>query len=292
MSAGPNETAPPARTPAGGHARRWLLLAFISGALAVFAWLWWSPAPATAPASIAPDPVPGLIAAAPHDYPRAGLRAFEIGGAPAVILLHGYGSDPEAWFPFVETLVIPGRGRLIFPGGPETTQPPDGPAGERAWWKLALHTYRTGRGIDMADAHPEGLVAAAARMKLLIPEVEERLGEAPGTTILGGFSQGAMVAAETAFTTDVAMRGLVLLGGTLVNETGWRAGMRTRRRLPVFLAHGRADSVLPFAGAERLRALMTAEGMEVTWVPFAGDHEITPEVVAQLNEFLARLAGR
>jgi phospholipase/carboxylesterase len=272
------------------RARRWLLLGLIAGALALFAWLRWSPAPATATSPVgAAVPASAPTAATAHDYPRSGLRTFEIGGAPAVILMHGYGSDPQAWFPFVETIVVPGRGRLIFPMGPEPTTPPDAPEGERAWWKLELHTYRTPTGIDMASAHPPGLLRAAARVSTLIDEVDTRLGGARGTTVLGGFSQGAMVAAETAFTTNTPLRALVLLGGTLVNESAWRAGMASRKNLPIFLAHGRSDSVLPFAAAERLRAALTHSGLHVTWVPFDGAHEITPVVVARLNQFLATL---
>ncbi|HEY0711056.1 MAG TPA: hypothetical protein VGF45_00160, partial [Polyangia bacterium] len=157
----------------------------MSGLLAAFAGLRWSAAPATGPATTAaPTTQPPPAIAATHDYPRAGLRAYEIGDAPAVILLHGYGSNPEAWFPFMETVIVPGRARLIFPAGPEPTTPPDGPAGERAWWKLELHTYRSDAGIDMSRAHPAGLVHAAARISTLVGEVEARLGAARGSTVL------------------------------------------------------------------------------------------------------------
>ena len=55
--------------------------------------------------------------------------------------------------------------------------------------------------------------------------------------------------------------------------------------MPVFLAHGRSDPVLPFAVAERFRAKLEAAGVRVTWVPFDGGHEIPAAVIIALNTF-------
>jgi phospholipase/carboxylesterase len=66
--------------------------------------------------------------------------------------------------------------------------------------------------------------------------------------------------------------------------------MATRRGMPVFMAHGRADNVLPFDLAERLHGELVTTGLAVTFVPFDGGHEIPEEVVTALGEFLARTA--
>ena len=63
--------------------------------------------------------------------------------------------------------------------------------------------------------------------------------------MLGGFSQGAMVASEVAFRSDTPLAGLILLSGTTVDEASWRAHYASRRGLPVFVAHGRRDGVWP-----------------------------------------------
>ena len=72
--------------------------------------------------------------------------------------------------------------------------------------------------------------------------------------MLGGYSQGAMVASEVAFQTDLEIAGLVLLSGTLVDEAAWERQFHTRRGAPVFLSHGRSDPVLPFEVADRFRS--------------------------------------
>ena len=107
--------------------------------------------------------------------------------------------------------------------------------------------------------------------------------------VLGGFSQGAIVSCEVAFGSDVPLAALVLLSGTPVDTTGWRNQMSRRKGLPVFMAHGRKDDILPFDLAERLRADLVAAGLDVTFVPFDGGHEIPGEVVVALGEFLKRL---
>ncbi len=84
----------------------------------------------------------------------------------------------------------------------------------------------------------------------------------------------------------------MLIGGTTVNEAAWVERFPGRRSLPIFIAHGRNDGVLPFAIADRFRTKLQAAGMDVTWVPFDGGHEIPASVVEALNAFLAGLPLR
>jgi phospholipase/carboxylesterase len=62
--------------------------------------------------------------------------------------------------------------------------------------------------------------------------------------------------------------------------------------LPVFVSHGEADVILPFAVANRFWQKLQRAGLRVTWVPFAGAHEIPAEVDVALNTFLGQLPLR
>jgi phospholipase/carboxylesterase len=229
--------------------------------------------------------------ASPNRYPRCGLSTFEAGSGPPMVLLHGYGSAAEEWFPFIETIHPPDKGGFVFPAGPEQTVPPDGPVGKRAWWRLRLDTYvRPGAQLpDLSQARPAGLTRAAGKIRVLLQELEQRHGLGQGQIILGGFSQGAMVAADIAFASATPLRALVLLSATPVDERTWIRGLRRRRGLPVFIAHGRQDQVLPYAGSQHLQQVLSDAGLNVTFVPFDGGHEIPVPVVDALNEFLAKL---
>jgi phospholipase/carboxylesterase len=200
-------------------------------------------------------------------------------GPPNIVLLHGYGSNADDWLQFVETIQLPPNGRLVFPHGPWR-----GPSGARGWWWLNIegHVPNGERFPDFSVANPGG-IKVGSRL------VREFLENVPQPIVLGGFSQGAMLSGEIAFQTDQPLAALVLLGGTTVNEAAWVERFPGRRSLPIFIAHGRNDGVLPFAIAERFSGKLKAAGLNVTWFPFEGGHDIPRVVVDAMNAFLARL---
>jgi phospholipase/carboxylesterase len=228
------------------------------------------------------------------DRPRSNLRTIEAGsGRLPFVLIHGYGSSPEEWLPFTVTIRLPSNRRFVMPEGPETTAPPDGPASGRAWWRLGLDAHRrpTNQLPDLSQTNPPALAASTRRIRLLLDELAAAGGYPRDRQMLAGFSQGAMIAADTAFTTDEPLECLVLLSPTFVNERGWRDGMPRRRGLRVFISHGRRDDILPFDIARRLQQAMRDAGLRVTWVPFEGGHEMPMAVVDRLNAFLAGQDG-
>jgi phospholipase/carboxylesterase len=98
-----------------------------------------------------------------------------------------------------------------------------------------------------------------------------------------------MLSLDVALHSDRALAGLVLMSGTLIAEREWAPRMAARKGMHVLQSHGQRDGLLPFAAAERLRDLMTQAGLDVTWVPFRGAHEIPPPVVAAVGDFLVGL---
>jgi phospholipase/carboxylesterase len=214
----------------------------------------------------------------------APLTTIERGGAgpPTVVLLHGYGSRAEDWLQFEDRWQLPPQTRRVFPQAPLR-----GPLnGQRGWWWLHLEAYvPSGQELpDLSHAAPGGIKIAAQL-------VRDAIKDEPQPIILGGFSQGAMTSAEIAFETDQELAGLILLSGTTVNEESWAAHFAGRRRLPIFIAHGRSDRVLPFAIMERFQQRLKAFGLNVTWLPFDGDHEIPGEVVDAASDFVRHVVG-
>jgi phospholipase/carboxylesterase len=209
-------------------------------------------------------------------------------GPPTLVLLHGYASSADHWIPFSQSIALPPNGRFLFPQAPETTQRTDGGPDGWAWWGLDLSIHlRPGRdGTDLSRDDPEGLKRAARQVRSLL-STEGNSVKHP--FILGGFSQGAMVACQIAFLSDEPLSALVVLSGTPINEKTWRTEMGRRKGLPVFMSHGHNDAILPYELAERLKAEMIAAGMSVTFVPFEGSHEVPAEVVIALNDFLSKI---
>jgi phospholipase/carboxylesterase len=210
------------------------------------------------------------------------LSAIVRGGdhAPTLVLMHGYGSRAEQWLQFEGHIKVPNDGRLVFLQGPLR-----GPVtGSRGWWWLNIegHIPEGERLPDFSTSNPGG-IKVASRL------VREYLQDIDGPVVLGGFSQGAMLGGDIAFQTDQDLAGLVLLGGTTVNEAGWVERFPARRRMPIFIAHGRRDAVLPFAIAERLANKLKTAGLSVTWIPFDGGHEVPAIVISELNSFLSKI---
>lgn len=200
-------------------------------------------------------------------------------GTASLVLLHGYGSHAAEWLQFEHKLQVPLNGRLVFPHGPLR-----GPNGARGWWWLDIegHIPSGQRYPDFSAANPVGIKIAARLVRNLLAGL-------PRPIVLGGFSQGAMLSGEIAFQTDQDLAALVLLSGTTVNETAWAGQFQVRRQMPIFIAHGRNDGVLPFATMERFQGKLRAAGLDVTWFPYDGGHDIPDEVTAALNDFLAGL---
>ena len=109
--------------------------------------------------------------------------------------------------------------------------------------------------------------------------------------MLGGFSQGALLALDLAAHDPRPLAGLVLLSGSLMDEAELTPRLPSRRGLSVRMTHGRADDVLPFERAEDLhRALVTA-GLDVRFEPFEGGHEVTPAVSEGTARFVREVAS-
>jgi len=214
------------------------------------------------------------------------------GDGPVVVLLHGFGAPGDDLVPLWRTLAAPLGTRFVFPAAPVDL----GRAymGGRAWWRIDLEErmrrQALGEARDLTEV-PEGLDAARGQLDTLLDEATRALGPPPGKIVLGGFSQGAMLALDAALRSARPLAGLVLLSGTHIAANEWAARFDARRGLPVFMSHGRADELLPFALSERLKDTLTAHGFPVEWVPFRGGHGIPPDVAAGVGAFLQRVLG-
>ena len=62
--------------------------------------------------------------------------------------------------------------------------------------------------------------------------------------------------------------------------------MARRSGVRVLQSHGKSDPVLPYAGGERLRNLLSAGGLEVEWISFGGGHGVPDSVVNRLGDFV------
>ena len=199
-----------------------------------------------------------------------------------VVLLHGFGAPGDDLVALGEWIDAGEGTAWVFPEAPLELGGLYGDS--RAWWMIDLE--RLGR--DRSDELPDGLVPARQAMIAALDAVRARFGD---RVVLGGFSQGAMLALDVALHDPRPLDGLVLMSGTLIARSEWAPRLAARAGLRVLQSHGRRDELLPFAAAVTLRDLMIAAGLAVTWVEFDGGHEIPPPVLEAVAGLIRREAA-
>jgi len=212
------------------------------------------------------------------------------GNGPLVVLLHGFGAPGDDLVSLADVLHVPAGTRFIFPEGPLSLS--FGPRDARAWWLIDMARIAAdqaaGRIRDLSNEIPKGLAPARETMLVFLKEVEQKSGTDPRKTILGGFSQGAMLSCDLMLRTTQPYAGLIQLSGTLLAIQEWAPLLQKRKGLPVFQSHGMQDELLPYVGAERLRDILTHAGLSVEWHSFRGGHEIPRSILQRLGPFITK----
>jgi phospholipase/carboxylesterase len=218
------------------------------------------------------------------------------GDGPVLVLLHGFGAPGTDLVPLHRALRVAPEVRFVFPMAPLVLDP-YAPAelAPRAWWMidmLRLQAARTGPdAIALAKETPAGLADARDALQGMLSALERELHAPLEKVVLGGFSQGAMLACDTTLRAEQPPAGLVLLSGAPICEPDWRALAPNRAGLRVLQSHGHTDPILPYAGAEWLRDLLRAGGLDVEFVPFSGGHGVPNVVLERLGPFIEAVTG-
>lgn len=194
-----------------------------------------------------------------------------------VVLLHGFGADASDLFPLADYLDPEGNWTFYVPDAP--LEVPIGPQWMgRGWFPISLRDLEV--GVDFTQVRPPGLDQSTNAVSDLIFHLNSK------KLVLGGFSQGAMVATEIALTQPDDVAGLILLSGTLLDEPGWKKKASALKGKKILQSHGQNDQVIPFASSQRLYELLKSGGAEIEWIPFGGAHEIPVPVLKRAQAFL------
>lgn len=206
----------------------------------------------------------------------------------ALVLFHGYGANMHDLAPLHRWLDPEQRWHWYFPQGPLSI--PFGAAWEgHAWFPIDMEaleaSMREGRHRDFSGPATPAFHEAIVAMESFVAEVAKK----HGAPVVGGFSQGAMGASHVVMTGKVPAKALVLLSGALVDAQALRESAVTA--LPFFQSHGQSDPLLGLDSARALYDLLERKGLSGEWHDFRGGHEIPPQVLDQLRQFLNQAMG-
>jgi len=214
----------------------------------------------------------------------------------AVVLCHGYGAPGTDLVPLAEAIweiapELQARVAFVFPTAPHSLDEM-GMLGGRAWWPLDLDRILNRRTLEtlleFRRATPPGLTDSRARIVALVDHLREQFGLATSQIVLGGFSQGAMLATDVALHLPEPPAALAILSGGVICEAEWQRLASVRGPLRVLQSHGRADQILPYSEAEQLRQILESGGSALEFLPFAGGHEIPARVLERFAALLVR----
>ncbi|TGL60639.1 alpha/beta hydrolase [Leptospira sarikeiensis] len=205
-----------------------------------------------------------------------------------VIFLHGYGANAFDLLPLYSYMDVPEGTNFIFPDG--ILEIPIAPGyNGKAWFPIDMEALQrmmvAGGSRELFERYPAGL--AEAKEKIL--EMIRALNVPMDRIILGGFSQGSMLATEITLKFEEKPKGLVILSGTLIDETNWTEYAKKMSGYKFFQSHGRMDPVLGYPAAKRLETLLKEAGWVGELLAFPGGHEIPEAVLHGMNRYLREL---
>jgi phospholipase/carboxylesterase len=198
-----------------------------------------------------------------------------------VIWLHGLGADGYDFVPVVRELAALGAppARYVFPHAPMRPVTINGGYVMRAWYDIL--------GTDLVRREDEaGIRASQAAVERLI-EREVARGTPPARIVLAGFSQGGAITLQTGLRRPQPLAGLVALSCYLPLADA----IETERhpasaRMPILLAHGNADPIVPLARGAAARDRLAALGYPVQWHEYPMPHSVCADEIRDIAAFL------
>jgi phospholipase/carboxylesterase len=201
----------------------------------------------------------------------------------SVIWLHGLGADRYDFLPVAEMLQerLPST-RFVLPQAPTRPVTINGGWSMPSWYDILA--------MSPARAINQTQLEESADQVIALIEAERESAIAAERIVLAGFSQGGAVVLHTAF-----LRYPQPLGGVLALSTyapTFSDDMQladTKRQLPVLCLHGRFDDVVTPDMGRAANDRLRASGVQVQWRDYPMSHEVLPEEIRDIAEWLGQL---
>ena len=211
---------------------------------------------------------------------------IETGKNPAatIIWLHGLGADGHDFEPIVPELKLAVPVRFVFPQAPYRPVTINDGYVMRAWYDMGMSDRRFVQNADHIRESVEILNGYAAR------EVER--GMRPERIVLAGFSQGGVIALHAGLCYPARLAGIMALSAPVPDAAELMQEMcPANTDVPIFLAHGTLDRLIPFELAREAQAALAARGLNLEWHSYPMDHTVSREEIGDVRAWLARVLG-
>lgn len=205
-----------------------------------------------------------------------------------VIWMHGLGADCWDFVSIVKELGLPDDLplRFIFPQAPSRPITINNGQVMPGWYDISmaeLHRKPDEAGVRQSQAVIEQLIAR-----------ESERGIPADKIIIAGFSQGGAIALQTGLRCREALGGIMALSTYLTLEDSFAAeATKANANIPILMAHGTQDPLIPLSLAMSSRAKLEARGYKIEWREYPMPHSVCMEEVADISVWIqARFKSR
>ena len=198
-----------------------------------------------------------------------------------IIWLHGLGADGHDFEPVVQMLNLP-HIKFILPHAPYRPVTLNNGYEMRAWYDIF--------GLQSDSQQDEvGINSMQATMDAMI-EAEIARGIPSQRILLAGFSQGGAMALHTATRFNQPLAGVLALSTYLpLKQQLQQAQHPANQHCPIWMAHGRHDSVITLPIAQSSRQTLEAAGYAVEWHEYDMAHSVCEAEIDDIRQFLLRV---
>ncbi len=193
---------------------------------------------------------------------------------PALIMLHGYGSNEADLFSFANEL--PDDLFIISLRAPYSMQPFG-----HAWYAIDFSASR-GKWNDVPQA-----VASRDLLLRTIDTAIEAYGVDPGRISLLGFSQGSILSYALALSHPQRIKSVMALSG-YVDAEMLLPDFRSKdlSQLQIYASHGQSDMVIPVSWAQQSAAFIESLEIQITYEEYPVGHGVSPENLRSLISWM------
>jgi phospholipase/carboxylesterase len=205
----------------------------------------------------------------PHDSLLHRVRPATGEPEGALVHFHGRGADERDLFPLLDVLDPERRLVGVTPGGP-LSLPPGG-----AHWYVV-------RRVGFPD--PETFTSVLGRAGGWLDALPEAFGVPLERTVLGGFSQGAVMSYALGLGRGrPSPAGILALSGFIPTVEGFEIDLDARAELPVAIGHGTEDPIIGVEFARGARERLERGGLDVTYRESRMGHSIDTGFLDELR---------
>jgi phospholipase/carboxylesterase len=202
----------------------------------------------------------------------------------SIIWLHGLGADGHDFEPIVPELRLPGTLpiRFIFPHAPRRPVTVNAGMVMRAWYDV-LGMPGSG-GIEQAD-----FFESVDHLHALIQK-EIESGIPCERILLAGFSQGGAISLHTGLTYGKHLAGILALSTYLPTVDNIEEEISlVNKDVPIMMAHGTLDPMIPMAHALRTKQALRRLGYEISWHEYPIMHGVCTEEIQDISAWLLKI---